>query len=76
LLHRFAVSQIDSIILQFKELGLMQFAEKKEQDGRKFRGVTLTELGERHLSLLNMRRAHPQPDRPKPKKSKSIDEKR
>lgn len=49
-------SQIDSCILQFKELGLLMFAENKDGDGRVFRGVTLTERGERRLTLLNMRR--------------------
>jgi len=46
-------SQIDTCILQFKELGLVEFAEKREENGRVFRGVTLTELGERRLTLLN-----------------------
>src|ERR1700720_1140689 len=47
-------SQIDTCILQFKELGLVEFAEKREENGRVFRGVTLTELGERRLTLLNI----------------------
>jgi hypothetical protein len=47
-------SQIDTCILQFKELRLLEFVEKKEEDGTVFRGVTLTELGERRLTLLNM----------------------
>ena len=46
-------SKIDTCILQFKELGLVEFAEKREENGRVFRGVTLTELGERRLTLLN-----------------------
>jgi len=49
-------SQLDACILQFKELGLLTFAEKKEADGSLFRGVTLTERGERHLTLLSTRR--------------------
>jgi len=48
-------SQIDAIVIQFKELGLLMFQEKNE-DGDKFRGVTLTELGERKLTLLSARR--------------------
>lgn len=52
-------SQLDACILQFKELGLLEFAEKREEDGKVFRGVTLTELGERRLTLLNMRLRRP-----------------
>jgi hypothetical protein len=52
-------SQIDACILQLKELGLLEFAEKKEEDGKVFRGVTLTELGERRLTLLNVRIREP-----------------
>ncbi|HEY3911353.1 MAG TPA: DUF4062 domain-containing protein [Stellaceae bacterium] len=52
-------NQIDACILQFKELGLIRFAENKKEDGKVFRGVTLTELGERRLTLLNMRRRDP-----------------
>lgn len=48
-------SQVDACILQFKELGLIRFAENEEEDGKVFRGVTLTELGERRLTRLNMR---------------------
>jgi hypothetical protein len=46
-------SQVDSCILQFKELGLLRFAENKKDDGHVFCGVTLTELGERRLTLLS-----------------------
>jgi hypothetical protein len=49
-------SQVDACILQFKELGLLRFAENKKEDGQVFRGVTLTERGERRLTLLSMRR--------------------
>ena len=49
-------SQVDTSILQFKELGLLMFAENKEEDGQVFRGVTLTERGEKKLTLLSMRR--------------------
>jgi len=49
-------SQVDACVLQFKELGLMKFAESKKENGGVFRGVTLTELGERRLSLLKVKR--------------------
>jgi hypothetical protein len=52
-------SQIDTCILQFKELGLLRFAENKQEDGSVFRGVTLTEKGERRLTLLSTRRRVP-----------------
>jgi hypothetical protein len=47
-------SQVDACILQFKELGLLMFAENKKEDGV-FRGVMLTEKGERRLTLLSTR---------------------
>jgi hypothetical protein len=52
-------SQLDTCIMQFKELGLLRFAENKQEDGQLFRGVTLTELGERPLTLLSTRRREP-----------------
>lgn len=48
-------SQIDMCILQFKELGLLMYAENKKEGGEVFRGVTLTEEGERRLTLLSTR---------------------
>jgi hypothetical protein len=54
-------SQLDACILQFKELGLLMFTEKAEEDGKVFRGVTLTELGERHLTRMNLRLREPKP---------------
>jgi nucleoside 2-deoxyribosyltransferase len=48
-------SQLDSCVLQFKELGLLMFAEKIEDDGKVFRGVTLTKEGERRLTRLSTR---------------------
>jgi hypothetical protein len=47
-------SQVDACILQYKELGLLRFAEQKQKGGQVFRGVTLTELGERSLTRLSM----------------------
>jgi Domain of unknown function (DUF4062) len=51
---RIEETQIDSCILQFKELGLLRFAENHD-DGKVFRGVTLTEEGERRLTRLSTR---------------------
>jgi DNA-binding PadR family transcriptional regulator len=48
-------SQLDSCILQFKELGLLMFAENTDDNGKVFRGVTLTEEGERRLTRLSTR---------------------
>jgi hypothetical protein len=45
-------SQIDTCVIQLKELGLLMFAEKRSQDGSIFRGVTLTEFGEKYLACL------------------------
>lgn len=53
---RIETSQIDTCVLQFKELGLLMFAESEEDDGKVFRGVTLTERGERRLTLLSTQR--------------------
>jgi hypothetical protein len=49
---RIEQSQIDTCILQFKELGLLMFAENHDDD-KVFRGVTLTEEGERRLTRLS-----------------------
>lgn len=46
-------SHIDTIIIQLKELGYLFFEEKEEDDGSIFRGITLTELGERQLARLS-----------------------
>ncbi|MDB5555998.1 MAG: hypothetical protein JWL86_5982, partial [Rhizobium sp.] len=48
-------SQVDACVLQFKELGLLMFAENKKEEGQVFRGVMLTEKGERQLTLLSTR---------------------
>ncbi len=48
-------SQVDACVLQFKELGLLMFAESKKDDGQVFRGVMLTQEGERQLTLLSTR---------------------
>ena len=53
---RLDASEIDHFVFQFKELGLVMFAELKEHDGGVFRGVQLTEHGERQLTRLSTRR--------------------
>jgi hypothetical protein len=53
---RMEESQIDSCVLQFKELGLVRFAQNHGEDGSVFRGVTLTEEGERKLTRLSTQR--------------------
>jgi hypothetical protein len=49
-------NQIDTIVIQFKELGLIMFAETTGDGEEAFRGVTLTEAGERKLTQLRVRR--------------------
>ena len=44
--------QIDTCVFQLKELGYLRFSENLHEDGEVFRGITLTEFGERCLSLL------------------------
>lgn len=44
--------QVDTCVFQLKELGYIQFSEKREKKGEVFRGITLTEAGERRLALL------------------------
>jgi hypothetical protein len=51
---KIAENQMDACVLQFKELGLICFDEVGE-NGQKFRGVTLTEEGERRLTRLSAR---------------------
>ena len=53
----FVDTEIDTFVIQFKELGLIQFAEKEDEDGTVFRGITLTSFGERYLSKLKVSRA-------------------
>lgn len=47
--------QIDSCMIQFKELGLVEYREKENEDGSTFRGYVLTDAGEKHLSRLTVR---------------------
>lgn len=47
--------QIDSMLIQFKQLGLVDITEKTEEDdGENFRGYSLTLAGEEHLTLLKV----------------------
>jgi hypothetical protein len=53
--------QIDQVVLQLKELGLIMYAESAE-DNESFRGITLTELGERRLARISVKgRSRKQP---------------
>jgi hypothetical protein len=56
---RIEPSQVDACILQYKELGLLRFAENEGENGEVFRGVTLTELGERRLTRLSIQLREP-----------------
>lgn len=46
--------QVDTCVFQLKELGYIRFTENEKEDGAVFRGITLTEYGERRLSLLKI----------------------
>jgi len=47
--------QVDTILIQFKQLDLMSVIEKyKEEDGEDFRGYSLTGLGEEYLMRLKV----------------------
>lgn len=48
--------QMDDILIQFRQLGLMAMVEKtKEDDGEDFRGYSLTKAGEEYLTRLKVR---------------------
>ncbi|HEX5259562.1 MAG TPA: DUF4062 domain-containing protein [Sphingomicrobium sp.] len=48
--------QIDDILIQFRQLGLMAMVEKtKEDDGEDFRGYSLTSAGEEYLTRLKVK---------------------
>jgi hypothetical protein len=47
--------QIDDVLIQFKQLGLMGMTETDEDDGKSFRGYSLTVAGEEHLTRLKVR---------------------
>jgi len=44
--------QIDSCMIQFKELGLVEYKEQENEDGSTFRGLSLTNAGEKHIARL------------------------
>jgi hypothetical protein len=47
--------QIDAVLIQFKQLGLMHYVEKTaNDDGKDFRGYSLTEAGEAYLTRLKV----------------------
>lgn len=46
--------QVDKLVLQFKELGLIHYEESKQDNGSVFRGITLTLAGERKLTELSI----------------------
>jgi hypothetical protein len=48
--------QIDDLLIQFRQLGLMAMVEKnKEDDGEDFRGYSLTKAGEEHLTKIRVK---------------------
>ena len=48
--------QIDDLLIQYRQLGLMAMVEKtKEDDGEDFRGYSLTKAGEEHLTRLRVK---------------------
>tara|TARA_R110002096_G_scaffold66270_1_gene161214 strand:- start:2020 stop:2817 length:798 start_codon:yes stop_codon:yes gene_type:complete len=44
--------QVDTCVFQFKELGLLEYVEQTADDGGTYRGITLTQHGERQLTIL------------------------
>jgi hypothetical protein len=48
--------QIDDLLIQFRQLGLVAMVEhNKEEHGEDFRGYSLTEVGEEHLTRLRIK---------------------
>lgn len=47
--------QIDACAIQFKELGFLEYQEKTNDDGTVFRGLSLTDAGEKHLARLTVK---------------------
>lgn len=47
--------QIDTIMIQLKQLGFVEFQEKiKDEHGEDFRGYSLTAAGEEHLTRIKV----------------------
>jgi hypothetical protein len=44
--------QVDFCVIHLKDLGYIEYTEKQEDDNSFFRGITLTEYGERYLCLI------------------------
>ena len=52
--------QIDDLLIQFRQLGLMAMTEKVGEDGKEdFRGYSLTKAGEEHLTKLRVKKKPP-----------------
>ena len=52
--------QIDDLLIQFRQLGLMAMVEKtNDEGGEDFRGYSLTKAGEEHLTKLRVRTKQP-----------------
>lgn len=49
-------ASVDACVFQFKELGYIKFKEVEKENGELFRGITLTEAGERYLAVLSTAR--------------------
>ena len=45
--------QIDALLITFKEMGLVMYENQTAEDGKLFRGFTLTEAGEVELVKVN-----------------------
>lgn len=46
--------EVDAILIQFKQLGYIEMNENKQENGEVFRGYSLTENGEVHLTKLKV----------------------
>lgn len=46
--------QIDLMLLHFKQMGIIEYAEIKEENEEIFRGLTLTEYGEKYLTSISL----------------------
>jgi len=48
-------ADIDTCVMQFKELGYIEYEEKTNDEGKNIRGITLTEEGERQLTIKKIK---------------------
>lgn len=51
--------RVDACIFHLKELGIIEFTEKKSANSETIRGITLTELGEREMTRLMVSKRAP-----------------